>query len=238
VGSCFSGRWNVSRPRPRKRQRGRPPRSAQPLCRKRILDAALSLLDDEGLAGLTMRGLAGRLGVTPMSLYNHYPTRETLLDALHEAVLADAPRPRLDEHTPWKAALLAVARTLRRGLQAHPNALLLFATRPVRTGAILKVLDERLRQLREAGFSDHQALYLIDCLVMLTVGHALAEFGSSSAARPDRDGSELLAQDAALAEAGLHDLRRVVAATHPHDYEGEIETGLRALIDGFDLQRA
>ena len=195
----------------------------------------MSLVDDESLSGLTVRAVARRLGVSPMSLYNHFASRDALFDALHEAVLSDVPRPRLDAGASWKDILLLVAKTLRRGLQAHPNALLLFATRPVRSEAILEVMDETLRRLREAGFSDHQALYLLDCLVMLTVGHALAEFGSSPAGRPDRDGSELLAQDAALARAGLDEVRRVVAATHPHDYEAEIETGLRALVDGFEL---
>ncbi len=208
----------------------------QPLSRERILGAALALLDDEGLAGLTMRALAARLGVTPMSLYNHFADREALFDAIHEAVLAEAPRPRLDARTRWKTSLLAVARALRRGLQAHPNALLLFATRPVRSAAVLEALDETLRCLRKAGFSPHQALYLLDCVVMLTVGHAMAEFGSSPAARPDRIGRDLQAQDAELAELGLDELRRVVAATYPHDYEAEIKAGLRALVDGFERQ--
>ena len=208
----------------------------QPLSRERILDAALSVLDDGGLAGVTMRAVARRLAVTPMSLYNHFANREALFDALHEAVLAHAPLPRLDPRASWKATLLAVARSLRRGLQAHPNALLLFATRPVRSGGLLRAMDETLWRLRGAGFSDHQALYLLDCLAMLTVGHALAEFGSSPAARPDREGGDLLDDDAALAQAGLHELRRVAAATHPHDYEAEIEAGLRALVDGFALR--
>jgi AcrR family transcriptional regulator len=65
------------------RPRGRPARG-QGVTREAILDAALALLDEDGDAGLTMRRLAARLGVTPMSLYHHVSDRAGLLRALSD----------------------------------------------------------------------------------------------------------------------------------------------------------
>ena len=63
------------------RPRGRPARG-QGVTVDAILDAALSLLDEEGEQALSMRAVAARLGVTPMSLYHHVADRAALLVAL------------------------------------------------------------------------------------------------------------------------------------------------------------
>ena len=70
------------------RPRGRPARG-QGVTRDAILDAALDLLDEDGDAGLTMRALAARLGVTPMSLYHHVTDRAGLLRALSDRLYGD-----------------------------------------------------------------------------------------------------------------------------------------------------
>ena len=231
-----SGRSSVLRRRPQTRGRGRPPRSQQPLSRARVLREALALLDRHGLASVSVRQLAHRLGVTPMSLYNHFANKDGLLDALHEAVLLDVVGAGPRKGASWKTRVSTLAGDLRQALRAHPHALLLFATRPVRTLPILKATDELVRRLLAAGFSARQALFLFDCVVMFTIGHALAEFGISPAAAPQRNGSDLTAQRAALSRAGLHCLVHVVEKTTPHDYDAEFESGLRALVDGFVLQ--
>jgi AcrR family transcriptional regulator len=153
-----------------------------------------------------------------MSLYNHFSDKDALLDALHEAVLLDVIPLRRIGSPPWNQMATAVARTLRRGLRAHPNALMLFATRPLRTPAFL------------------QAAFLLDSVGMFTIGHTLAEFGSSPVAGPERNGEDLYAERALLAERKLHHLTRVVAETRPRDYDAEFEIGLGALLDGFEVR--
>ena len=70
------------------RPRGRPAQGAG-VTRDDILTAAMTLLDQGGGSGLTMRALATRLGVTPMSLYHHVEDRTGLLRALSDRVYAD-----------------------------------------------------------------------------------------------------------------------------------------------------
>eukprot|EP01034_Spumella_vulgaris_P047073 gene47073-58734_t len=67
--------------------RGRPVQG-EGVARDDILAAALALLDEGGGQGLTMRALATRLGVTPMSLYRHVEDRAGLLRALSDRVYA------------------------------------------------------------------------------------------------------------------------------------------------------
>src|SRR5262245_15176942 len=50
--------------------------------RDEVLKAAIDLLDEVGLDGITMRLLAGRLGVRASALYRHYPSKQALLDTM------------------------------------------------------------------------------------------------------------------------------------------------------------
>ena len=69
--------------------RRRPPE--EPLSRDRIVSAALALVDQEGLASLSMRRLAAALGVDPMAIYYYLPNKAALLDAIVEAVNLEMP---------------------------------------------------------------------------------------------------------------------------------------------------
>lgn len=58
-----------------------------------MLSAARELLTEQGLAGLTMRGLAGRLGVAPNALYSHVADKAELVDLVLDDVLGAVPLP-------------------------------------------------------------------------------------------------------------------------------------------------
>ncbi|HEY6737567.1 MAG TPA: TetR family transcriptional regulator, partial [Actinopolymorphaceae bacterium] len=70
------------------------------LTRERVLDAALALVDREGLAALSMRRLGAELGVEAMTLYHHVANKAALLDGLVERIFTFA-EPPLREDTPW-----------------------------------------------------------------------------------------------------------------------------------------
>jgi AcrR family transcriptional regulator len=58
------------------------------LSREKIVAEALALIDAEGLAALSTRRLAGRLGVSGPSLYNHFATMDELVEAVADTVIA------------------------------------------------------------------------------------------------------------------------------------------------------
>jgi len=127
------------------RPRGRPARG-QGVTRDAILDAALALLDEDGDAGLTMRSLAARLGVTPMSLYHHATDRAGLLralsDRLYGAVLQGADQP--------GEAVEGIRRLLTRyydAVVAHPQLTLAIFAEPAAFAGASRELTDRLTAL-------------------------------------------------------------------------------------------
>ncbi|MFB4290069.1 TetR/AcrR family transcriptional regulator [Nonomuraea sp. ATR24] len=83
----------------------------------RIVRAAVEVADAEGLAGLSMRKVAERLGFTTMSLYRHVPGRAHLVDLMRDAVMAGLPAP---EGEGWRARLESCARQGWELRRRHP----------------------------------------------------------------------------------------------------------------------
>lgn len=196
----------------------------RPLTRERILDAAVSLVDEEGLEALTMRRLGQRLGVEAMSLYRHVEGRGALLDGIHETVLsavARAPRGRR-----WTDEVRGQARAFRRALVAHPSALPLFATRPAVTPSSLAHVDRGLAVLRRAGFGIDDAISAFQTVVTFVVGHALSTHGPAE-------------ERAAPAYGDVRDLPALAEAAEAladHDVDAEFEFGLDAIVRGLDAK--
>ncbi|MEU7040978.1 TetR/AcrR family transcriptional regulator C-terminal domain-containing protein [Streptomyces varsoviensis] len=93
--------------------------SGQELSRERIVRAAMEIADAEGLAALTMRGVAARLGTAAMSPYRYVNGRDDLVllmaDAAHGELVYPAEAP-----AHWRARLEAGARALWALHRAHP----------------------------------------------------------------------------------------------------------------------
>lgn len=127
------------------RPRGRPARG-QGVTLDAILDAALRLLDEDGDAGLTMRALAARLDVTPMSLYHHVSDRAGLLRALSDRVYGDV----LDgaiEPVDAVAALRMLLTRYHDRVVAHPQLTLAIFAEPAAFAGASRTLTDRLDAL-------------------------------------------------------------------------------------------
>ena len=88
-----------------------------------VIRAALDLLNEVGVDGLTTRKLAERLGVQQPALYWHFRNKRALLDALAEAMLAENHThsvPRADDD--WRSFLIGNARSFRQALLASMPA--------------------------------------------------------------------------------------------------------------------
>ena len=143
------------------------------LSREQVLDAALDLVDRDGVAALSMRRLGAELGVEAMTLYHYLPNKDALLDGIVERVMAQA------ESTlaggPWQQALTDYARSLRGTLLRHPGAALIVATRPAVTPETLRAAERGLTLLCAAGFPVGRALDALNALTLFVVAHAASE---------------------------------------------------------------
>lgn len=123
----------------------------QPLTRADVVEAALSLLDEVGLDGFTMRRIGDRLGVKSSSLYWHVRNKEELLNLMADAICGEIQAP--SGESGWREYLEAMGWEYRRVLHAHRDAAMLLATTlPVGPNR-LRFAEMGLAALFEAGFS-------------------------------------------------------------------------------------
>jgi AcrR family transcriptional regulator len=126
------------------------------LTRERVVAQALAVIAQQGVAALTMRTLATRLGVVPGALYRHVRNKEQLQDLVLDGVLAEVDCD-LDPALPWTQQLTVLAHRLRQVLEAHPGVAGLLQLRDPLGPHSLAVAEAFLGPLRAAGFGEHQA---------------------------------------------------------------------------------
>jgi TetR/AcrR family transcriptional regulator, tetracycline repressor protein len=141
-------------------------RRERPLTRTELLDAALGIVDSEGLEALTMRRLADAVGVEAMSLYHHVPSKDALLNWTVERMRSEM---RLPEPLPdgWAGVLEAIFVEYRRVLAAHPNML------PLATRRTDLAETSGLQYLIDQGIAPDDAVEMYQSLVAFTVGYSV-----------------------------------------------------------------
>jgi len=131
-----------------------PPPARTPLSRQKVVDAAIALADTAGMDALSMRQLAQRLGVEAMSLYNHVPNKDALIDAMVDDVAGRIALPRPGQ--PWRAEMAQRARSAHALLLQHPWSPLPMISRMNVGPGMLRYADATHGCLLAAGF-DHAA---------------------------------------------------------------------------------
>jgi AcrR family transcriptional regulator len=148
--------------------------SRRQLTRERVVAEALTVISTHGAQALSMRGLAGRLGVVPGALYRHVRSKEQLYDLVLDAVLAEVDC-QADPAEPWAAQVAALAQRLRAVLENHPGiAALVKAHDPV-SPASLALAEAFLAPLQSAGLSSRQAALAFRLVYDYTVGFSLGD---------------------------------------------------------------
>ncbi len=210
----------------------RPPRPR--LTRERILEAALELADASGIDALSMRTLARRLGVDPMSIYNHLPNKDAVIAGLVERVFAQLRPPAGDATSsgqPWQERVRAFARAYRDLLRAHPHLILHVIEDPASATAGTLAAGETLyAALAAAGFPPRLVVRGADIVVDYINGFAIAE--RAIALDPTAGQREMRAGLAALPPDELPTLRRTLAALGEDDAGPDFEFGLEILLAG------
>ncbi|HEY0454358.1 TetR/AcrR family transcriptional regulator [Actinophytocola sp.] len=126
------------------------PGPRQALTVDEIVDAAVAVADEEGMAALSMRAVGQRLGRTGMALYTYVPSKSELVDLMydraHASLSHDYP---LDDR--WRPAVVAWAGDLWRFYQRHPWVLQVSQVRPVLGPHEYAVVETVTRLLYETG---------------------------------------------------------------------------------------
>jgi AcrR family transcriptional regulator len=153
--------------------------------RVQLQAAALALVDEQGLAALSMRTLAGALGTGPMTLYNYVKDRDDLDALVVEAVLTEIsrPRPRGDWQHDVRAIVEATWRTVRR----HPNVIPLILTRRTLHETTLDWAEGLLDALALSGRSGTELLIAFRTVSGFVMGLAQAQLAGPLSAETAPD---------------------------------------------------
>lgn len=198
-----------------------------PLTRERIEQAALDLIERDGLDAFSTRRLGNALGCEAMSIYHHFPSKAHLLDALVERVLGEIELPALD--APWQTQLREAACGYRAVAHKYPKLFPYFALYRMNSPAGLRYINHILRGIHEAGADDETMARVFRCVGYYLVGAGLEEtagYGkgpSSAAPVPD---AEIVRDYPYVAAAGPYFKAEHFAAT--------FDLGLEIFIEGIE----
>jgi AcrR family transcriptional regulator len=198
----------------------------------RIVAAAVALADADGLPAVSMRRVAGKLGVPTMTLYSHVPGKGELVDLMLDAALGELyPDGQAPTAGNWRARVEAVARANRQFLLRHPWALSI--RRPAPGPHRMRKYDIELRAVDGMGLSEEQ----MDLLVTLLDGFVRAAVsGTDQSNEPARGGRAVVEAYApqVLDPDRFPTAARVAQAGAPGDGAAErsFEFGLERLLDG------
>ncbi|WP_157900541.1 TetR family transcriptional regulator [Mycobacterium rhizamassiliense] len=154
------------------------------LSSEQIVAAAVDILHEGGLDAVSMRSVAGRLGVTPPPVYARIGNKDALLDAIAEHFLADlAPDPERDEA--WPDYARRWTQQMRQRLtEAADSRLFLQVKRPT----YLEATKPLLNCMRRDGMSTDAAVRACRLLTWATVGFIAMDHSppAASSRRPSR----------------------------------------------------
>ena len=198
------------------------------LSRDMIVAEALALIDAEGLASLSTRRLAGRLGVSGPSLYNHFATMDDLVEAVADAVIGKVDLDGLaDPGLDWPEAMRRWARSYRDVLAEHPNLVPVAVHGPGRRPAALRLADAVYGATVRAGWTPREATEIGALMRFFVAGAALGSFAGGFSADP-----------ALYGEDYPHLRRAHLLAARSRDIDdAAFELGLDSLLSGLVARR-
>lgn len=199
-----------------------------------IATAALPLLDDGGVDGLTMRRVAGALGVQAPALYWHVKNKRELLDAMARVLFVnavdgvEAPR----RGTDWQDWLAELAGRLRASLLRYRDGARVLAGTNVSDESMWRVTELTLRTLEDAGFSARDVTRVFPILLHYTIGFVIEEQAQTGADYPDGNPYQP-DQIRQSVDAERYPLTsRMVVDVFASDPDAEFEHGLRVILAG------
>lgn len=201
-----------------------------PLDEERVLDAAASLIEEQGLPAFSLRALGQALGVEAMSVYHYFPSKGHLFDALFDRVVNSITP--ADGALPWVDRVRAEARAYRQAIVARPSFALFVLTHRSNTRAGLAHINRLARLFLEGQVPEDLAARQLRTMGYYLSG-AIIDETSGYARGPTAADPVPMAEQAQLAP----DIIRLGPWFAPAHWEATFTMGLEALIREFVKQR-
>jgi TetR/AcrR family tetracycline transcriptional repressor len=197
---------------------------AAPLTRDSVIEAALRLVETQGVHGLSMRRLAGELGVAVTAIYWHVGNREALLDELVDRIMGEIGAIRPMGRTP-EQRIMSIARSLRGKLLDRPH-LVGLAHQQGRTATMLQPAQAAVaRELAVLGLRGAKAAQMVQAVLFHVIGSVVLERSAERA--PTNAGTN---PDAWRRGSGDVDDELVERLAQPADHDEVFELALKGLV--------
>jgi AcrR family transcriptional regulator len=146
-----------------------------------LVDAALSVIDAEGFAALSLRAVARELGITSMAIYTYVASREELYRLVVDRLIS-AELDAFEWPERWPDALRAFAARLSDLVDRHPALIDAFAAGQMHTPIAMSAADHMLQRLLDGGLPTRAAGVAYAAMHALVLGQAvLREAGRTTA---------------------------------------------------------
>src|ERR1700733_5446194 len=146
------------------------------LDRPSMIAAALELLDEAGLDGLTLRRLASKLNVQAPAIYWHFKNKQELLDEMASAVLrAGVQQLPKSAGVKWDKWAMAYGKGLRRILLLHRDGAKMVSGTRLTDNSLYAPMESSLRTLVDAGFSPRLSMVALSTIYSYVVGFVIEE---------------------------------------------------------------
>ncbi|GGV03650.1 transcriptional regulator [Streptomyces filipinensis] len=215
-----------------------------PLSRERVVEAAFTVLDRQGLDGLSMRQVAAELGVTVSALYAYVSSKDDLLELMYTRLFDGFALPEPDPER-WREQVRDYARAGRRRLLSHRDMARISMAHVPFTAELLPHVEALLAIFRTAGLPDRIAAEAGDLISTYIDGFVLEEgMWQDRAARHGGDGSSLARPDwsgmagemreyfASLPAAEFPHLRALAGLIVSDSSDERFDTGVEIILRG------
>ena len=210
----------------------------EPVTPDRIADAALRVIDAEGLDGLTVRRLAQELGVGTMTLYWYVQNKDEVLDLVADRMLAGIETPPLA--TPWQVAVREVSIAVRAAALRHASAVPIMVGRGSFGPNGLGLTEMSLKVFRSAGFSEADAAdayFTVSNFVWGFCAQQTANVGQRNAQEDRRGYFQMVWQYIDTLPADRYpNLRAAAPRIFTASLDERFAFGIDALIAGFEAR--
>jgi AcrR family transcriptional regulator len=152
---------------------------ARGLSKEGIVDAALELLDEKGLGGLTVRALADKLGVKAPALYWHIPGKAEMVDEMSTEIWRRVGREldALPPDIPWDDEMRSFAAIVRRAFLSHRDGARVFSGTYLTDPGVLERQETGLERWLAQGFELDDVIRAFELLYNFVVGFCIEEQG-------------------------------------------------------------
>jgi TetR/AcrR family transcriptional regulator, tetracycline repressor protein len=219
-----------------------------PVTAAAVIDAALAVIDEEGLGALTMRRLAHDLGVEPVTIYRQLPNKDAILAGVAERLWGEMGPPEgVDTEAggaagggaagavpaappDWREQVRGMWLALNGLMQAHPNAIPIIARGGSYSASAGEGTAGMLSLFKDAGLSPQEAAELLHILSACVVGFGFATLWGRQAAAARQ--AATAAGEPAPEPPDLGDLSEYVAATARWD-PAQFATAVDIVLDAY-----